>query len=84
MPYQVEVLIKYRDELRDPEGETIHRHLILRRGYGSVKRVRVGKYILMEVDAATPDEAAALVRGLCERLRIYNPVIHDLEVRVRG
>ncbi|MEM2390102.1 MAG: phosphoribosylformylglycinamidine synthase subunit PurS, partial [Ignisphaera sp.] len=34
--YMVEVVITNKKGVRDPEGETIHRQLILRKGFNSV------------------------------------------------
>lgn len=82
--YMVEVVITNKKGVRDPEGETIHRQLILRKGFSSVKGVRVGKYLLFAVEAENPEHALDTVKTLCEKLRIYNPVVHDIEVRLRG
>lgn len=82
--YVVEVVITNKKSVRDPEGETIHRQLVLRKGFDSVKGVRAGKYLLFSVESSSPDEAVELVKSVCEKLRIYNPVVHDIEVRIRG
>ncbi|MEM0027521.1 MAG: phosphoribosylformylglycinamidine synthase subunit PurS [Ignisphaera sp.] len=80
----IEVIITNKKGVRDPEGETIHKHLILRRGYSMVSRVRTGKYLLLEVNAKNAEEAMKIVKELCEKLRIYNPVVHDIELRVHA
>ncbi|MEM0005535.1 MAG: phosphoribosylformylglycinamidine synthase subunit PurS [Ignisphaera sp.] len=82
--YMVEVVITNKKGVRDPEGETIHRQLILRKGFNSVKGVRAGKYLLFSVESKSPEEAVEIVKTLCEKLRIYNPVVHDIEVEIRG
>ncbi len=84
MLYQVEVVITLKKGIRDPEAETIYRHLILRKGFNSIKSVRAGKYLLFSVDAESPEKALEVVRTICERLRIHNPVIHDIEVKIIG
>lgn len=80
----VEVVITNKRGVRDPEGETIHRQLILRKGYNSINSVKAGKYLLFTVDIEDPNKAIELVKTICEKLRIYNPVVHDIEVRLRG
>ncbi|MEM1682776.1 MAG: phosphoribosylformylglycinamidine synthase subunit PurS [Ignisphaera sp.] len=80
----VEVIITNKKAVRDPEGETIHKHLILRKGFNSVKNVRAGKYLLLTVESETPEKALEIAKEICEKLRIYNPVVHDIEVRLRG
>ncbi|MEL9997246.1 MAG: phosphoribosylformylglycinamidine synthase subunit PurS [Sulfolobales archaeon] len=80
--YLVEVVITNKRSVRDPEGETIHKELISRRGYANVKDVRSGKYLEFLVDSQTPEEALNYVRDICHKLRIYNPVVHDIKVRL--
>ncbi|MEM0340762.1 MAG: phosphoribosylformylglycinamidine synthase subunit PurS [Acidilobaceae archaeon] len=83
MKFYVEAIVTYKKELRDPEGETILEHLVKKRGYSSVSQIRTGKYYLMVVEASSPQEAIVLVKEMCDKLRIYNPIVNDLEVRVR-
>jgi phosphoribosylformylglycinamidine synthase PurS subunit len=78
----VEVIITNKSGVRDPEGETIHKHLILKKGYSMVMGVRTGKYLLMTVSASSAEEAIRIVKEVCEKLRIYNPIVHDIEVRL--
>ncbi len=78
----VEVVITNKKGVKDPEGDTIHKHLILRKGYAEVLGVRTGKYILFSVNARSAEEAVKKVKEICEKLRIYNPIIHDIEVRI--
>jgi phosphoribosylformylglycinamidine synthase len=78
--YRVGVVVTYRRELRDPEGETIRRDLLQRAGYDRVREVRAGKYLDLLVEAETLEEAVRYVREACTKLRIYNPVVHTLEV----
>lgn len=80
----VEVIIVNKRGIKDPEGETIHRHLILRKGYKVVQGVRAGKYLLFSIDASSQEEAVKIVKEICEKLRIYNPIVHDIEVRIHG
>ena len=80
--YTVEVIVENKTLARDPEGETIHRNLILKGGYNQVTNVRAGKLLRMNVEAASPEDARQLVRKLCDDLRIYNPAAHVCQVRV--
>jgi phosphoribosylformylglycinamidine (FGAM) synthase PurS component len=65
---------------RDPEGETILKDVIVASGFNGVSKVRSGKYLGFTVSAANSEEAAKIVSGLCYRLRIYNPTVHELLV----
>lgn len=82
--YLVEVLITNKPLAKDPEGETIHRDLLLRNNYLSIKRVRVGKLLIMEVEASSENEAKEIVVRACNDLRIYNPVAHTYRVEIKG
>jgi len=80
--YKVEVLIENKPKLRDPEGETVHRELILKGGYNMVKEVRTGKMLRIVLEAGSKLEAEELVKKLCDELRIYNPLVSTLRVKV--
>jgi phosphoribosylformylglycinamidine (FGAM) synthase PurS component len=49
-----------------------------------VSEVRTGKYILLSINASNGEEAIKIAKEICEKLRIYNPVVHDIEVRIRA
>ena len=82
--YTVEVVVENKPLASDPEGETIHRNLILKGGYNQVTNVRAGKLLRMKVEADSPDSASHLVKKLCDDLRIYNPAAHVCQVRILG
>jgi len=81
--YSVEILISNKPQARDPEGETIIRDLIHKRGFESVKEVRTGKLLAVKVEASDEEEARKKATSMCNDLRLYNPVAHTLTVRVR-
>ena len=82
--YVIEVIVENKPLARDPEGETIHRNLIMKGGYNQVTNVRAGKLLRMSVEASSPDQARDLVKRLCDDLRIYNPAAHTCQVRNVG
>ena len=82
--FSVEIVISNKPQARDPEGETIMRDLIHKSGLNSVKEVRTGKLLAVKVEAANEEEAREYVVSMCNDLRIYNPVAHSLNIRVRA
>ncbi len=82
--YKVEVLITNKPLAKDPEGETIHRDLLLRSGFSCVKKVRVGKLLMMDIEAGSEEEAKEKAFKACNDLRIYNPVAHTYRIEIRG
>jgi phosphoribosylformylglycinamidine synthase PurS subunit len=81
--FSVEIVISNKPRARDPEGETIERDLIHKEGFDSVKEVRTGKLLTVSVEASNEDEARNKVLQMCNDLRLYNPVAHAINVRVR-
>lgn len=84
MLFTVNVVISYKPSIRDPEGETIYRQLILKNNYSMVKNVRVGKFLRLFIEAESPEKAVEQVKQACLDLRIYNPVVHEIEVFLHG
>lgn len=81
--FSVEVAISNKPQARDPEGETIVRDLIHKSGFDSVKEVRAGKLLAIKLEAKDEEEARRKVMTMCNDLRLYNPVAHSINVRVR-
>ncbi len=80
--YRIEVRVKPRPGLLDPQGKAIH-HSLNSLGWEGVHDVRVGKAIYIDLDAA--DEAAALeAAGVMCRKLLANPVTEDFEVTMVG
>ena len=80
--YLVEVVIENKPYINDPEGETIHKDLILKGGYSSVSSVRAAKLLKMTFEGGSKLEAERSVRKLCDELRLYNPVASTCTVKV--
>jgi len=80
--YKIEVIIRNKRVARDPEGETIQKELIGKSSYAAeVKSVRSGKWLLFEVEAESLEKALEEISRMCKELRIFNPVVHEMEVR---
>lgn len=82
--FDVEIIIENKKMARDPEGETITKDLINRRGFQSITNVRTGKYLKLSVEAEKKEEAEHIVREMSNALRIYNPVVHTCSIRIKS
>jgi phosphoribosylformylglycinamidine synthase subunit PurS len=82
--FVVQVVIENKPYINDPEGETIHRDLVVKGGYSSVQSVRSAKMLRMIVRSETEKEAETTVKKLCEELRIFNPVVSNCTVKTAG
>jgi phosphoribosylformylglycinamidine synthase len=52
-------------------------------GFAEVGTVRVGKHLVLQVTAASRDEARARARSMCDRL-LANPVTEEFDVAVES
>jgi phosphoribosylformylglycinamidine synthase subunit PurS len=79
---QVKVFITPKQGVLDPQGRAIEQSL-KSLGFDNAGHVRMGKYIVLEVAAASPAEAQAEVKRMCEQL-LANTVIEDYRFEVEG
>jgi phosphoribosylformylglycinamidine synthase subunit PurS len=79
--YRVEVRVMPRAALLDPQGQAVE-HALHALGFGDVARVRVGKHLVLDLDAPSSEAAATQARVMCDRL-LANPVTEDFDVAVR-
>ena len=73
--YRVPVQIVPRPGILDPQGAAVAGALRTL-GFNSVADIRVGRFVTVDVQAPTSEEAATLVTRMCEKL-LANPVIED-------
>ncbi len=82
MRYLVEVSVRSRPGLLDPEGSAV-RNALESLGFAGTSEVRIGKIIDLVVDAENGEAAAERVGQMCRKL-LANPVTEDYHVEVRG
>ncbi len=76
----VKVFITPKRGVLDPQGRAIE-HSLKSLGFNNVGQVRMGKYIELEVAAASSEEAASEVKRMCDQL-LANSVIEDYRLEV--
>lgn len=64
----------------DPQGKAAH-HALDSLGFEGVNDVRIGKQIIMDVDASDKADAEAKVTEMCETL-LANTVIEDYNIEI--
>ncbi len=74
----MEIRVKPRPGLLNPEGKAIH-HALNALGWGEVSDVRVGKAIYVELEAASAVDAMEAAEAMCRKI-LANPVTEDFEV----
>lgn len=76
--YQVAVHIVPRKGILDPQGKAVADALHAL-GFGEVGDVRVGRHVVLDVNAPTADAASDQVRTMCDKL-LANPVTEDFQI----
>lgn len=77
---QVKVFITPKAGILDPQGRAIE-HSLHQLGFSTLQGVGVGKYIVLELAAASAEEVRAEVTKMCEQL-LANTVIEDYSFEV--
>ncbi len=77
------VNVALKQGVLDDQGKATH-HALDTLGFKEVvKDVRIGKQIIMELNAATQEEAKEEVTKMCEKL-LANTVIEDYQIEIVG
>ena len=78
--YQVSVIIENKQDIGDPEGETIYKDLMISGGYSSVQSVRCGKCLKIIIKAKSIENARKDIVKMSDELRIYNPIVSTFTI----
>ena len=68
---KAKIYISYKDGILDPQGQTVG-HALDAIGIKKINSVRMGKYIEMEFNGITKDEASKITDESCRKL-LANP-----------
>ena len=79
---RAKIFISFKNGVLDPQGKAVERSLHTL-GYQEVRDVRMGKYLEVELDAASRETAEARLREMCDKL-LANPVIEDYRFEIEG
>jgi phosphoribosylformylglycinamidine synthase len=74
------VFVTPKTGILDPQGKAVQQSLRTL-GFEEVRDVRVGRFIVLRVEAATAAAAEERVRAMCDRL-LANGLIEDFQVQV--
>ena len=80
MIFEVDVNILPLKGLLDPQGKTVHQGLN-KIGIAEVQDVRVGKRIVMHIEANSSEDAYAIAENACKKV-LVNPVMENYSIEV--
>lgn len=77
---QVNIYITLRESILDPKGKAA-RQALHNLGYQSVQKVRIGKYVQLDIDSEDVEEARELASQACQKL-LANTVMENFEIQI--
>jgi phosphoribosylformylglycinamidine synthase len=80
--FKATVYVTVKQNVLDPQGVAVQGALHSM-GFNEVDKVRIGKYMELEVDATNRAEAEERVRQMCEKL-LANTVVEDYRFELEG
>ena len=78
--YQAKIYITLHKSVLDPQGAVVTKSLHAT-GYENVPAVRVGRYLVVDIDVADQTSAEAQAHDMCQKL-LANPVIEDYTLEI--
>lgn len=69
MKFRAQILVSLKEGVLDTQGKAV-RVSLKNMGYGNVEEVRVGKSIMISVEAKSREEAQKLVEAMCDDLLV--------------
>ena len=75
LQYTAQIYVTLRPSVLDPAGVAVQSG-IKQLGYENIDQVRIGKYIQLNLQAASEAEASDRLHQVCDRL-LTNPVIEN-------
>jgi len=76
------VYVTIKENVLDPQGNAVQGSLQTL-GFGEVAKVRIGKYMELQLDTNDRAEAEKRVKEMCEKL-LANTVVEDYRFELEG
>jgi len=73
--FQAKIYVTLRKSVLDPQGSAVRKSLFAL-GWHNVPDVRIGRYMVVDIDVNDRAEAEKQVKDMCDKL-LVNPVIED-------
>ncbi len=81
MLFHCEVNVSPRQDILDPQGDAVVKALA-NLGFTGVAEVKVGKYLILQLEADDAETARTMLDGMCHKL-LANPITEDYVATVR-
>ena len=77
---RVKIYVTLKKGILDPQGKAVQ-HSLHTLGYTSVKDVRIGKYIEIDIGDPSKEAVEARIKEMCHKL-LANPIIEDFRYEI--
>ncbi|MEK6599700.1 MAG: phosphoribosylformylglycinamidine synthase subunit PurS [Deltaproteobacteria bacterium] len=77
---KAKVFVTLKKGVLDPQGKAVGEALASM-GYSEVKGLRIGKFIEVELDTSSKEDAGKRLKEMCEKL-LANTVVEDYRVEI--
>ena len=77
---RVKIYVTLKKGILDPQGKAVQ-HSLHTLGYTSVKDVRIGKYIEIDIGDPSKEAVEARIKEMCHKL-LANPIIEDYRYEI--
>ena len=74
------VYVSLKKQVLDPQGKAIQ-HALHDLGFDAVKSLRYGKFLEVELESGSREEAAEVLDAVCRKM-LANPVIEDYRFEI--
>jgi len=78
--YSAKIKVTLRKSILDPQGKAVE-HSIQSLGYSNIVDTRIGKYIELNINSSSDEEARLITDDVCKKL-LANPVMEDYSFEV--
>lgn len=78
MKFFAYIAIERKEAILDPQGKAVE-HALGSLGFREIENTRIGKFVRLTVDAATPEAARAIAESASEKL-LANPIMETYSV----
>jgi len=79
---KAKVYVTIKENVLDPQGNAVQGALHSL-GFGEVTKVRIGKFMELELDATDRAQAEQQLKAMCEKL-LANTVVEDYRFELEG
>jgi len=80
--FKAKVNVTLRPSILDPKGKAAH-HALENLGLNQVEKVRIGKFIELDVSAESEEAAKTIVEQACSKL-LANEVMEDFTIVIEA